>query len=71
MVANTIDNEYGISLNYTDSHLHIDFMNYNCRVTLNISRKNELLNFSYSTFDPVTNKKKQKPPIILMNSFLR
>lgn len=60
LVANSIDNEYGISLNYTDSHFHIDFMNYNCRVTLNISRKNELLNFSLSTFDPVTNKKETK-----------
>lgn len=57
LVVNSVDNEFGISINYTDNKVSIDFVNYDFAIDLHISNQNELLNFSFSQCNPVTQKK--------------
>jgi hypothetical protein len=57
LVVNSADNEFGISINYTENKVSLDFMNYDFAIDMHISNQNELLNFSYTAYNPVTKKK--------------
>lgn len=60
LVVNSVDNEFGISVNYTENKVSIDFMNYEFAIDMHISNQNELLNFSFCDIDKVTNKKRTR-----------
>lgn len=57
LVVNSVDNEFGISVNYTENKVSIDFMNYDFAIDMHINNQNELLNFSSTYYNPVTKKK--------------
>jgi len=58
LVVNSINNQYGIDINYTDELVSIFFTNYNIIISMKINRENDLLNFSFTDQWPLGNDKK-------------